>query len=123
MNQLFALEPSDIKPVELVFFDGEARDRQGLPLAAGNLDPIVNPTGIVSGVTDLRNNAFKSHLVGLLEHGRAIGLKALDAPSHMHYPLVARRGQPGHLLLYDEQATILFQCVATLQRQIDCGKK
>jgi hypothetical protein len=52
-NQVVAFVTADIQPVELIFLQGKAGDRQRLALVAGLFDPIIAGAGIIPAVTDL----------------------------------------------------------------------
>ena len=80
VDQLFALLPGEIKAVPLVAVEREPGDGKRLPLGTGLFYPIVDTTRNVSAVADLRDDALKASLAGVLVHqsfdGRGLGVAA-----------------------------------------------
>src|SRR5258705_11960646 len=72
-----ALLPGEIKAVPLVAVEREPGDGKRLPLGTGLFYPIVDTTRNVSAVADLRDDALKASLAGVLVHLGTIDPQAL----------------------------------------------
>src|SRR6266851_9380086 len=77
IDQVPALAPTEIQTIPFAAVEREPGDGQCLALGAGFLQPIVDATRDVLAVADLRDDALKSSLAGVLVHLAAIDLEAL----------------------------------------------
>jgi hypothetical protein len=77
IDQLITFLSADVETIKPVALQREAGDRQCLALGTRDLDPIIRPAKGIIAVPNFRHDALKPGLTGVLEHLRAIDLKAL----------------------------------------------
>lgn len=75
IDQLLALEPTDINAVKFVFLQRKASYVRRLPLGAGLFDPIIAPARRIPAIADLGDHAFEAGLAGVLIYYEAVDLE------------------------------------------------
>src|SRR5712671_7783551 len=77
IDQLFAVAPAEIDAIPFFAVECEPGDGKRLTLGTGLFHPIVDSARDVPAVADLRDNALKAGLAGVLVHLATIDLEAL----------------------------------------------
>src|ERR1700680_1770167 len=77
LDQLFAVAPAEIHAIPFFAVEREPGDSKRLTHGTGLFHPIVDATRCVPAVADLRDDALKTSLAGVLVHLATIDLEAL----------------------------------------------